>query len=98
MINTLVFVMLQMIALEGDGSRQPDDDVAENTEKAISHRSRMTEGEVVTDFVDRERHGMIDSSAENIGGENDQGPRERCRYISGGDLKNKNKWAKIFRH
>ena len=89
MRNTLVFVMLQMIALEGDGSRQSDDDVAKYTEKAIGHRSRMTKGEVVTDFVDSERHGLIDSPTEHVGGQNDQRPRKRCRGISGGDLKNR---------
>ena len=60
-----------MVTFERDGGGQTNDDVAEHTQNPVGHGTRMTEGQVVTDFVDGQSHGMIDGSAKDVGGQDD---------------------------
>ena len=90
--STLILVMLKMVSLERYRCRQADDDISKDAQETVSHGSGVTKGQIVTDLVNRERHGVIDGATKHVRGQDNQRPRERGHGVSGNHLRTRQGW------
>ena len=74
-VLALVLVVLQVVPLEGHGEGDADGEVGEDAEAAVEQRPLDAEAGAVGDLVDGEHEGVVDDAAEEVGGEDDDGPR-----------------------
>ena len=64
--------MLDVIFLEGDGVRDGERKVSEDTQHLVSEWPVVAKGEVVGDLVDGKRQGMVEDATEAVAGEQDK--------------------------